>query len=76
MKWCVMFKYIDQKLTGKDCIQINTCSYIIGQQLILLNYDQCSGLNFSHIKTCFDQLTDGFIRKSFLHLFTCIKRYQ
>ena len=65
-----------QKLTGKDCTQINTCSYIIGQQLILLNYDQCSGLNFSHIKTCFDQLTDGFIRKSFLHLFTCIKRYQ
>jgi len=69
-----MLKNIDQQLTGKDTVNIDTGSHIFVKPDLFLDHDQCSGLNFSHIKTCFDQFIDRLICKSFFYFFAGIKR--
>ena len=68
-----MLKNIDQKLTGKNTVNINTCTHIFIQTYFFLNNNQCTGLNFTHIKACLNQLVNGLIVKTFLYFFSGIK---
>ena len=44
MERCILFKNIDQQLTGNNGINGNTCVLDLLQRLISLKHDQCTGL--------------------------------
>ena len=68
-----MFKNINQKLTGKDTVNIDTCTHIFVQADLFLNNDQSSGFHLTHIKTCLNQFVYGFVIKTLLHFPSGIK---
>ena len=68
-----MLKNIDQKLTGKDTVNIDTGSHIFIKPDLFLDYDQCSGLNFTHIKTGLYQFVDSLVIETLLHFPARIK---
>ena len=55
MEWCVLFKYIDEKLTGNNCIYIDSGADVFVQYDLVFDNNQCSGLYFAHGKYRFDQ---------------------
>ena len=68
-----MLKNIDQQLTGKDTVNIDTGSHIFIKPDLFLDHDQCSGLNFTHIKTGLHQFVDSLVIETLLHFPAGIK---
>ena len=71
-----MLKNIDQKLAGKHCIYINTSPLIFCKTDILLDHDQSTGLDFSHIKAGLDQFIYSLVCKTLLYFLACIKQWD
>ena len=74
MKRGIMFKDIDQKLACQYRIYIDPGTDIFIQTDFPLDHDKSSRLDFTHVKTCFDQFIHCFVGKAFLDLLAGIKR--
>ena len=70
MERCILFKNIDQQLTGNNGINGNTCVLDLLQRLISLKHDQCTGLSSSHLKAGMNHFCNSTFQLLLLLLFS------